>query len=84
MAARLGVVSKTFSLLLEPLRHVSNPGFVATIFRRTSTQVRNPGGLWTESRNLYSQFGASNPGNRYRDHNVQSDIADLMFGGGTI
>lgn len=58
MGERLGGVSKTFSLLMEPLRHVDNPGFVATIFRRTSTQARNPGGLWTESRNLYSQFGA--------------------------
>ncbi len=59
MVEPLGEVSKTFSLLMEPLRHVDNPGFVATIFRRTSTQVRNPGGLWTESRNLYSQFGAT-------------------------
>lgn len=49
---------KTFGLLLEPLRHVHNPRFSTVIFRRTSVQVRNPGGLWDESMELYPLLGA--------------------------
>lgn len=49
---------KTFSLLLEPLRHVNNPKFNAVIFRRTFPQIRAPGGLWSESFNLYSLIKA--------------------------
>lgn len=48
---------KTFSLLMEPLRHISNPQFGAVIFRRTSVQVRNEGGLWDESSRLYPFVG---------------------------
>lgn len=44
---------KTWSLLLEPLRHADNPNFGAVIFRRTSPQIRNEGGLWDEARELY-------------------------------
>ena len=49
---------KSFALLLEPLRHVHNSQFNAVIFRRTSVQVRNPGGLWDESMKLYPLVGA--------------------------
>ena len=45
---------KTYALLTEPLRHVTHtPGFSAVIFRRNTTQVRNPGGLWDESLKIY-------------------------------
>jgi len=45
---------KTFALLIEPLRHVTrNAGFSAVIFRRNTTQVRNPGGCWDESLKIY-------------------------------
>jgi predicted phage terminase large subunit-like protein len=44
---------KTWGLLLEPTRHVHNSEFSAVIFRQTSTQIRNPGGLWDESMKLY-------------------------------
>ena len=50
---------KTWALLLEPLRHINNKDFAAVIFRRNSTQVRNPGGLWTESSELYPTLGAT-------------------------
>ena len=46
-------VGKTFSLLLEPLRHVQNPDFGAVCFRRTSPQIRAQGGLWDTSMGLY-------------------------------
>lgn len=49
---------KTFSLLLEPLRHIDNPLFTAVIFRRTSPQVRNEGGLWDTSQRIYPLLGA--------------------------
>lgn len=48
---------KSYALLLEPLRHFNNPRFGGVIFRRTSVQVRNEGGLWDESFSLYSQLG---------------------------
>lgn len=45
---------KSWALLLEPLRHVTtNPEFYALFLRRTTVQIRNPGGLWDESRKLY-------------------------------
>lgn len=48
---------KSFALLLEGMRHFQKSGFVGTIFRRDSTQLRD-GGLWSESQELYSQFNA--------------------------
>jgi len=48
---------KSWALLLEPLRHTGVVGFSAVIFRRTTTQVRNPGGLWDESGKIYSLVG---------------------------
>ena len=49
---------KSFGLLLEPLRHHDNKKFGCVIFRRNSTQVRNEGGLWDESVNIYPLFQA--------------------------
>lgn len=44
---------KSYALLMEPLRHAGNPGFRAAIFRRTTVQVKNSGGLWDTSKELY-------------------------------
>lgn len=49
---------KSFALLLEPLRHVSKPGFGAVVFRRDRQQVTNQGGLWDEARTVYAGFQA--------------------------
>lgn len=50
---------KSWGLLMEPLRHVTtNHQFAAVFFRRSTTQIRNPGGLWDESRTLYPLLGA--------------------------
>lgn len=49
---------KTWSLLVEPLRHVHNPGFRCVIFRRTMPQVTNAGGLFDASKSIYPLFGA--------------------------
>ena len=48
---------KTYALLMECLRWIHVKGFSAVIFRKTSTQVRNPGGLWDTSTKLYSLHG---------------------------
>lgn len=49
---------KTWSLLVEPLRHYQNGKFGAVVFRRSYTEIAAEGGLWDESRDLYSLFGA--------------------------
>lgn len=51
-------VGKTFALLLDPLRHVNIQGFGGVIFRRTSVQIRNEGGLWDTSVKLYPLLNA--------------------------
>ena len=49
---------KTWSLLLEPLRHAKNSGFGAVCFRRTYPEITNEGALWDESENIYPLLGA--------------------------
>ncbi|TNE37196.1 MAG: terminase [Alphaproteobacteria bacterium] len=49
---------KSFALLLEPLRHAAKGDFNALIFRRTSKQVKNEGGLWDTASELYGTCGA--------------------------
>lgn len=49
---------KTWGVLLEPLRHVTEtPDFYAVFFRRNTTHIRNPGGLWDASMKLYPLTG---------------------------
>jgi hypothetical protein len=45
---------KTWALLLQPLKHRAHDDFSAVFFRRTTVQIRNPGGLWDESLRLYT------------------------------
>lgn len=47
---------KSYALLMEPLRHVSNPRFSCVFFRRTTPQIKNPGGLWDTSLGLYGSL----------------------------
>ena len=49
---------KTFALLLEALRHVHNPRYTATIFRRTNPQILQPEGLWDTSEKIYPYANA--------------------------
>lgn len=50
-------VGKTFCLLLDFLYNIQNPKWGGVIFRRTSPQIRNEGGLWDTSKNLYPVAG---------------------------
>lgn len=45
---------KTVALLLEPLRHIHNKRFQATIFRRTYKQIFIQGGLWDTAERLFA------------------------------
>lgn len=47
---------KTWSLLMEPIRHIANPDFGAVIFRRTIPEITNEGALWDEAAKLYPLF----------------------------
>lgn len=49
---------KTYALLMEPLRHKDVKGFGSVIFRRTSPQIKNEGGLWDTSLNIFPHVGA--------------------------
>jgi len=49
---------KTYGLLLEPIRHINNKDFGAVIFRRTTKQVTNEGGLYDTAEKLYSHLDA--------------------------
>ena len=48
---------KTWALLAEAVRYTHNPHYGAVIFRRTSPQITNEGGLWDESMLMYPQLG---------------------------
>ena len=50
---------KSWALLFEPLRHVTNPQFGAVLFRRTAPEISAEGGLWDESFKLYGPLGAA-------------------------
>lgn len=44
---------KSYALLMEPIRHAGVAGFRAVIFRRSTVQVKNSGGLWDTSKEIY-------------------------------
>jgi len=52
-------VGKTYTLLLEPLRHKDVKGFGTVVFRRTSPQIKAEGGLWDTSMNIYNHVNAT-------------------------
>jgi predicted phage terminase large subunit-like protein len=48
---------KTWALLMEAIRYQEKvANFMAVFFRRTTPQIKNPGGLWDESVALYTGF----------------------------
>jgi len=49
---------KSMCVLLEAIRHIHNPDFSAVIFRRTYTQITNPGGLWDTAAKIYRPLHA--------------------------
>lgn len=59
---------KTWACLLEPLRHYGNGDFGAVIFRRTSPQITNEGGMWDESWKIYPKPGLDGKPNNQSLH----------------
>lgn len=49
---------KSYTLLLEAMRHAANPQYEGVIFRRTHPMITAPGGLWEKSYELYPHCGA--------------------------
>ena len=56
----------SFAILLDALRHISNPNYGAVIFRRESPQITNTGGLWDESLKLYPAAGGKGTEMKWR------------------
>lgn len=54
-------VGKTWSLLMESIRHIDNKDFGAVFFRRTTPMIRNQGGLWDASLNFYGAIQGATP-----------------------
>lgn len=59
---------KTYALLLEGSRHITNPKFGAVIFRRQSIQVTQEGGLWDSSFEVYGGIRGALPKTSPRRH----------------
>lgn len=59
---------KTYALLLEAVRHTSNPKFGAVIFRRQSIQITQEGGLWDSSNEVYGGIKGTVPKTSPRYH----------------
>lgn len=59
---------KTAGLLLECTRHIDIPGFSFTVFRRSTPQITNQGGLWDESYKFFPHVGGFP---RNHDHSWQ-------------
>lgn len=48
---------KSYGLLIEPLRHLSNHKFRGVIFRKTSVDIRKQGSLLEASKDVYYKIG---------------------------
>jgi hypothetical protein len=50
---------KSWALIAEGARHRNNPRYKGVLFRRTSPEITNPGGLWDEAGLMYPLLGGS-------------------------
>lgn len=50
---------KSELLAMRPLEYVRDQKFSAIFFRRQYAELTGAGGLWSKSKNMYSEFGAS-------------------------
>jgi predicted phage terminase large subunit-like protein len=73
---------KTWGLLLQPLHYLHIKGFEGVIFRRTTKQIFNPGGLWDTSQELYGLFDNADPrisNNQWRFFDNKKIISKITF-----
>jgi len=66
---------KSFALLTECAKDVSDPEFAAVVFRRTTKQITNPGSLWDAASKMYEGLGTKSN---------QTDLEIAWPGGGKI
>jgi phage terminase large subunit-like protein len=57
---------KSFALLLKAAKHINVSDYGSVIFRRTSPEIKNEGGLWDESCKLYRSI----PGSKSRENDL--------------
>lgn len=70
---------KTQALLMEPLRHIGVQRFGSVLFRRTTQQIRQEGGMWECSQPLYLPLGG-NPREQMLDWRFKTG-ARITFAG---
>lgn len=73
---------KTWSLLLEPLRHLRNPRFGAVIFRRTLPEIIKEGGMWDEALDIYPLLGGEPNQNQHKfewDTGAKITFASMQY-----
>ena len=52
---------KSRGLLIKAAQHVGTSGYGAVIFRETSPEITNEGGLWDESKSVYKDIQGAEP-----------------------
>lgn len=70
---------KTFSTLLDAVRHINNPNYGATIFRAQLTQITVQGGLKDASHQLYPYLGGRYAIGNYRWTFPQGSRVDFRY-----
>lgn len=70
---------KSWSLLVEPLRHINNPKFRCVIFRRTMPQIMNSGGLLDASQAIYRNIPGAVLRKNPRPHWIFPSGATIYF-----
>ena len=63
---------KTFTSLLIALKYMQDPHATGIIFRRTSTDMKNPGSIWDEAVSMYSMlYGTGKGGIKIRTRDME-------------
>lgn len=63
---------KTFTSLLIALKYMQDPHATGIIFRRTSTDMRNPGSIWDEAVDMYTTlYGVGKNGVRVKNREME-------------
>lgn len=70
---------KTWSLLLEPLRHKDTKGFGAVVFRRSIPEITKEGGVWDEARHIYPLLDAT-PNKNDHSYTFPGSGSRITFG----
>lgn len=70
---------KSFALLYEAGKWTHLPKYLAGLFRRETTQLVGPGGLWDESRQIYEALGGKSREGQWLDWRFESG-ARIKFG----